>query len=278
MQKWWEDPEPKAPEVEYVTITKMIPQVVYDTIYEAVIEYERIYINIIEQLPPNIIYEYVYEIVYDILVRDPTEDEIREYIKDNLIEVIKIIKEDPKYIEIIMEVIKEIPPEEIYIYLTDEQIKYVIQQQPPEVILQAVKIIDIEFVIFSGNSVTFNGNSPVGGTNLSAQEKSANETIVNVMAQALVDDTDCLIMLHGHANPTTFTEGEKGELEQISMDRAKSVETALRAKFKTYSGGKNIDDTRVTVSGYGGGKNLFGSNSTYAGLNRRVEMILVQVK
>ncbi|MDR0472936.1 MAG: hypothetical protein LBH43_04635, partial [Treponema sp.] len=55
MKKWWE--EPKEPEVEYVPITKMVPQVTYETI----IEHEFIYETVFVHLPPEVIYETVIE-------------------------------------------------------------------------------------------------------------------------------------------------------------------------------------------------------------------------
>jgi outer membrane protein OmpA-like peptidoglycan-associated protein len=311
MEKWWEDNDTNAknPETEIVLITKMVPQVVYETIVEAVKEYEYVYEEIIVKIPEYIyesiikyetiyetilinvpeyiytiiveyekVYEVIYETLYDIIVRAPNEDEIKDYITNNVVEVINIIKDDPAYITIIKEIISSVPPEEIYLYLTDEQIRYVIQAQPPSVILQAVNIIDIEFIVFSGNTTSYNGTAPAGSTNLTAQERSSNDAILNGMAKALFQHPDYLIMLHGHANPTTFTDGETLELTQLSIDRANSVEAVLRTRFRSESGGTEIDSSRVTASGYGGSKNLFGANSSYAGLNRRVEMILVQIK
>jgi hypothetical protein len=302
MEKWW-----KEPEVVYVPITKMVPQITYETvieqeyiyktvfvqlpaevIYDTVIEYQTIYETIIEYVPEYvyeviteteyvIIYDKIYEEVEKIVITPPSKEDIIQYIKDNPAEVINIIKENPNWKEILKEIIKEIPPGEIITYLTDDQIKYIISQQPPQLILQTITIINIEYIIFSGDASVYNGNSPTGGTNLNTQEKNSNDTSVSAMAKALVDHPDYLIMLHGHANPTSFTEGETLELMKLSEDRARAVETALRGKFMALNSGTGIDDDRVSVSGYGGDKNLFGSNSTYTGLNRRVEMILVRV-
>jgi outer membrane protein OmpA-like peptidoglycan-associated protein len=309
MKTWWEEPEP-----EYVPITKMIPQITYET----VIEHEFIYKEIFVQLPPEVIHdtiiqeitrevpvyiyetiiekvpEYIYEtitnteyitihdtiteVVHDYILRDPTEAEIKDYIKEHTTEIIEIIKDDSDFEEIIKEIIKKIPPNEIVTYLTDEQVKYIIQQQPPQVILQTIQIIDIEYIIFAGSADKYNGPHGAGAsTDLTAQEKKSNDASVSDIAKALKDNPDYLIMLHGHANPTSFTEGEIGDLMTLSLNRAKAVEAELRTQFKKIDTGVDIDDSRISVSGYGGGKNLFGSNSTYAGLNRRVEMILIRV-
>jgi hypothetical protein len=297
MKTWWEEPEP-----EYIPITKMVPQVTYET----VIEHEFIYKEIFIQLPPEVIYEtkietqYIYEIqtviekvieyvpeyIYE-TIKEPVYITIYETIPvevsgpatvEDVIKYIKDNPDDPQIKEIIKETIIKIPPEEIIEYLTDEQIKYIIKQQPPQIILQTIEIIDIEYIIFAGSADKYNGPHGAGAsTDLTAQEKKSNDASVSDIAKALKDNPDYLIMLHGHANPTTFTEGEIGDLMTLSLNRAKSVEAELRTQFKKINTGVDIDNSRVSVSGYGGGKNLFGSNSTYAGLNRRVEMILIRV-
>jgi hypothetical protein len=335
MKTWWEDPEP-----EYVPITKMVPQVthetVYNTIYEQVIQYvpqyiyETItntkYVTVYEEVikeVPIYIYETVvekeYETVYktefvtvyetihdtvEVKIDVPPTDEqikqyildhtteiiavikndpefkiiIKEYIRDHFDEVIKIINESPDKDEIIRKIIESIPPEEIMNYLTKEQIKYILEQQPPQIILQKIQIIDIEYIIFAGNAKVYNGPPESGAsTSLTAEEKSSNSKSVAAIAAALKKNPEYLIMLHGHANPTDFTDGETVQLMELSLNRAKAVEAELKKQFKAANGGTDIEDTRVSVSGYGGEKNLFSSNSTYAGLNRRVEMILVRV-
>ncbi|MDR2730831.1 MAG: OmpA family protein [Treponema sp.] len=335
MEKWWVEEER-----EYVPITKNIPigtqQTVYETIYKQVIqyvptyiyeiifktEYVTVYEDVIKEVPKYIyetvietkyetiyetVFETVYETIHDIvevkIYVPPTDEQIKDYIKDHSDEIITIIKDDPhfetiikEYIrdhfdevikiinnspnseEIIRKIIESIPPDVITNYLTKEQIQYILEQQPPQVILQTITIIDIEYIIFAGNADKYNGpHGPGASTDLTAQEKSSNDASVSDMAKALKDHPDYLIMMHGHANPTSFTEGETGELKKLSEDRAKAVEEELKKKFKALNSGVDIDNTRVTVSGYGGEKILFGNNSTYTALNRRVEMILVRV-
>jgi hypothetical protein len=301
MKKWWE--EPKEPEVEYVPITKMVPQVTYETIIEhefiyetvfvqlppelihdTIIEYQTIYETIIEYVPEYVFevikeieYVTIYETIIEKITGSPSDDDIIEYIREHPTEVINIIKKDPNWKVILKEIIREIPSDEIMTYLTDEQIKYIIQQQPPQVILQTITIIDIEYIIFSGDASAYNGNSPSGGTNLTAQEKNTNETTLAAMAKALVDHPDYLMILHGHANPVTSSPTEIAELMSISTARANAVDVVLKAKFLGLGGDIAGWDTRVSANGYGGEKNLSVTNSTYAGLNRRVEMILVRV-
>jgi outer membrane protein OmpA-like peptidoglycan-associated protein len=97
------------------------------------------------------------------------------------------------------------------------------------------------------------------------------------MSKALVDHSDYLMILHGHANPVTYSQTELAELMSISTARANAVNVELKTKFSQLSGDVSNWDTRVSANGYGGEKNLSVTNSTYAGLNRRVEMILVRV-
>jgi glutaredoxin-related protein len=332
MEKWWQESEPEKQEPEYIPITKMVPQVTHDTVYETIhdqviqyvpqyiyktiteTEYVDIYHDVIKEVPVYI-YEtvveketvYVPEIqtVYETITETvpPSEDDIKQYIKDHSDEIITIIKEMPEfetivqeYIrdhfdevlkiindspdkeEIIEKIIQSIPPDEITKYLTTDQIKYILEQQPPQVILQTLKIIDIEYIIFAGNAESYNGPPGVGGsTPLTTQAKSSNDASVAAIAKALQDNPAYLIMLHGHANPTEFSDSETEVLKKLSMDRAKAVEAELRTQFKKLSGGVDIDDSRVSVSGYGGEKVLFGNNSANTDLNRRVEMILVWV-
>jgi len=315
MEKWWVDPEQ-----EYVPITKMVPQVTYETVIEHDIVYKQVFV----QLPPEIVHDtivkevekdvpvYIYQTIieqvpqiiyvnitnnittnmsYDTInnsINDnaketvagpPSEADIIKYIKEHSDEVLNIIKGQDNRKDILKEIIKDIPPEDLVNYLTDEQIKYIIQQQPPQIILQTLNIVDIEYIIFAGSANQYNGPpGPGANTSLTAQEKSSNDVSVSGIAKALKNNANYLIMLHGHANPTTLNDPDEiGDLMKLSEDRAKAVEAELRKQYKAINGGTDIDDSRVTVSGYGGEKNLFGQNTAYTALNRRVEMILVWV-
>jgi hypothetical protein len=319
IEKWWVEEEP---DVEYVTITKMVPQVTYETI----VEHEIVNQVVIQQLPPEIIYQtiiqevdvekdvyiyetviekvpeivyqtitqtvevdvpvYVYETIYDtvyqeveIIVHDPpTDEQIKEYIKEHIKEVVQLIKDDPDSKEIITNIIQSIPPDELITYLTDEQIKYIIQQQPPQIILETIDIVDIEYIIFAGNATSYNGpHAPGATTDLTAQEKSSNDATIAAMAQSLKDHPDYLMILHGHANPTSSNPSEVEDLMTISKARADAVNVVLKAKFTQLGGDASNWDTRVSAKGYGGEKNLTVTDSTYSGLNRRVEMILVRI-
>jgi len=216
------------------------------------------------------------------------KEEIIKWLKDpanedDVKEIIKIIK-DMIPEEVIKEIIKEIPPKDIVDYLTDEQIQYIVKQQPPQKILQSIKIIGIEYVIFAGDSSTVNGaHGSSANTSLTDQEIAYNTSTIQEMAQLLRDNPNYIAMLHGHANPVTFTDGEKSDLTKLSNDRAADVRRVLMADYNKIDGNKpaayenpNLKD-RVSCSGYGGEKVLFGNNTSYTALNRRVEMILFEI-
>ena len=313
MEKWWVE---KETEPEYIPITKMIPQVTYET----VIEHDIIYKQVIVQLPPEVIHDTIikevevekdipvyifqtiieqvpyivfvtitetkYEIIHDTIIQEvekivsgpPSDDDINKYIKEHTKEVLEIIKQDPDWKDILKEIISNIPPEELITYLTDDQIKYIIQQQPPKVILETIDIIDIEYIIFAGNATAYNGSHATGAnTDLTAQEKNSNDATIAAMAQSLKDHPDYLMILHGHANPTSSSQSEVEDLMTISKARADAVNAVLETKFSQIGGDTSGWDTRVSAKGYGGEKNLTVTDSSYAGLNRRVEMIMVRI-
>jgi len=191
---------------------------------------------------------------------------------------IALIKNIPIYEAIIeKEVIYEYIYEKIYIKLPPEIIiEYVERPLPPEILLQHIKVVDIEFILFSGDQTLYNEPSDIpGGTNLKDEEIKLNKIIIEEMAKSLKDNPNQLIILHGHANPVTNDDEELEDLKVLSTKRAEAVADELR-DYKP-----KIEDLeeRMTARGYGGGKNISGSgSSTYAGLNRRVEMILIEIE
>ena len=265
-------------------IKKLPPEIIFKYLTDDQLEYiyEQLPPKLIyEQLPPEVIiqtetvYEYIYETKYETIIQEimipPNEDEIKE-------------------------IIKQLPPEIIFEYLTTEQIKYIKEQIPPEVIvqqlppqlfLQYITIVDIEFVVFAGDAETFNGPAgaaypggaikpgSVNGTQLTAQEKSSNNAIVAAMADELKKHPEYMLILHGHANPVLNTPAEALELEIISNNRASAVEDEI---IRVYSGDSSALDNRITTRGYGSEHTISVPDATsYAGLNRRVEVILITV-
>jgi hypothetical protein len=224
------------------------------------------------------------------LAEEPAEEPDYEYvtiIKDVPIIIYEtIITEIPVIQTIIIEtILVETIHETEYITL------------PPEILLQHIEIIAIDFIIFSGGSERYNGPFGAGASsNLTIQEQNTNNSIVNDVLLTLIDDPDCFLILHGHANPVDFTQAELDELNRISTARAISVRDAIAYVYddilsRTLPLGQTppvapiIPEMaanhalaeRMTTRGYGGGRNIAGSSPTYAGLNRRVEAILFKV-
>jgi arsenate reductase-like glutaredoxin family protein len=243
-------------------------------------------------VPPEIIYQEVEVIktVYQDVVQyiyeqtPPDKDSIIQWLKDptnqgDVEEIIRTIKEQIP-IDVIKEIIKEIPPKDIMDYLTDEQIQYIVSKQPPQKIFQSIKIIGIEYVLFAGDSSVVNGPHGTGAqTNLTDEEKAYNTSTIQEMAELLNNNPTYIAMLHGHANPVTFTDGEKSDLTKLSNDRANDVKRVLLTEYNKLPANPDNPafDDRVSTSGYGGEKVLFGNNTTYTALNRRVEMILFEI-
>jgi ribosomal protein S13 len=244
-------------------IKQLPPEYIFQYLTDTQIEYIKSQIPpqvIIQQLPPEVLIqtETVYETIYETIMREPTEDEIKK-------------------------IIQQLPPEFIINYLTDEQIsvikelippQVIIQQLPPQIWLQSISIVDIEYIIFSGDATVYNANSPTsGGTNLTTQEKASNDDILRVMADAL-HNKNYMLILHGHANPVTGSAEEAVQLTQISLDRANSVKSRIEL---LYTDGEPLDN-RITTKGYGGERNVSVSGSSvYSSLNRRVEAILITI-
>ena len=209
-------------------------------------------------------------------------------------EYVAIIKDVPMYIyETIIE------NEYIYKYVYETVIEYypeytyVDKPLPPEIILEHIAILNIDFIVFSGNQTVYNKESALqGGTSLSQTEIDANNTIVKSVIQELIDHEEIFLILHGHANPIDYTPEETIQLTQISEARAVSVKEKIEKVLRDTDADIDIipDDNKLTedeikallgrmdTKGYGGGKNIAGPTSTYGGLNRRVEVILFSIE
>ena len=221
---------------------------------------------------------------------------------------VALIKDIPYLIyETIIEeqIIEKIVREEIIITVEMPQIivEYVEVEKPvpPEILMQYIDIIGIEFVLFSGDATEYNGlHGAHGSTDLTPQEQRTNNEIVLDMVKELNDHPEYFLILHGHANPVLNTRSETDELIQISTARAASVRDAVAAVYTNGDGelpgiydppstlppSHNIPvmpsphplEKRMTTKGYGGERNMAGPSSSYAALNRRVEAILFTIR
>ena len=189
---------------------------------------------------------------------------------------------EPHYVALIKSI-----PEIVLTTITETIVKEVLVGADPLEVLQKINILSIEYILFSGDSSTFNGPA-VGGaaTSITSQEMVFNATTISAMAKLVVNNYDKYrVILHGHANPLNFTDGETVELMELSKGRATAVYDQLMSSIQKYytdvhgAGPFNKDtwDDLITVTWYGGEKNLMGSNSPHASLNRRVELILFEI-
>lgn len=320
MKKWWVEDDTE--DYYYVPIMKLVPEIYYEQIIQDRIVYETVYEKVVELLPAEIIYQYIYvelppkviyEIVHEVVYKETTIEVIKleevevvvtEYItlpptppnKDTIIEwlndpenandVKEIIKVIKKYLTVddIKEIIASVDPAVLIEYLTNEQKIYIITQQSPEKFLQSLTVISIEYVIFAGNSASYNGPALNGGTNLTSQLIGTNNNIVTSAAHLLFDnfDKNYMVLLHGHANPVENTPQEIADLMELSTKRAESVEEQLKKELRVLKGVPTTDpltdlSTRISTEGYGGESNIAAPSSSNAELNRRVEVIVIKI-
>ena len=166
-------------------------------------------------------------------------------------------------------ILKYVPTIE-YIYDSVVDIK-------PNVQLQELNIIVIEYILFSGDQHLYNSDAkPPSVSSITEINKINNDLFVHSIANELKDNPEFLIILHGHANPSSFTEGEIEELMWLSRKRAEEVNNELKTIYNSFPDPKPPLDERVSVRGYGGERTQ--SSGTNASLNRRVEMILIEIQ
>jgi len=177
-------------------------------------------------------------------------------------------------------IIKQLPPEIQYIFI--EVIHTVVSTLPPdrEVVLQNLTVIEIEYIIFAGNSVVYNGPPGVGGgTALTTAQVNTNNAYITSMTQTLTNNPDLFVVIHGHANPVLPGPGEPGhdpdafaaELEdcrRIAQERADAVASRFTLS------GINVD--RIKTNGFGGTRTI--GDPSHPELNRRVEVIIISVE
>ena len=209
--------------------------------------------------------------------------------------VVITVPSDPEIITIVEKII-----ETEYIYNTIILEVPVLVNAPPEVWRQYIDVVEIEFIVFAGDSGTYNG--PPEGlavTPLTAAEQARNDMLVMHMAQELSDKHDefedtfnvrtipYFLLLHGHANPVLFTEAEKAELTILSNRRTAAVEAELVDVFNSgtlmplpvYTDATEFGKL-ISKEGYGGGMTIGGEamSNQWAALNRRVELILFTIR
>jgi len=177
-------------------------------------------------------------------------------------------------------VIKQLPPEIQYIFI--EVIHTVVTTLPPDtdLILQNLTVIEIEYIIFAGNSVEYNGPpGPGGGTVLTTAQMNTNNAYLSSMRQTLTNNPNYIVVIHGHANPVLPGPGEPGhdpdafaaelvDCKRIAQERADAV-----AEQFTLNG---VDAARIKTNGFGGTRTI--ADPSHPELNRRVEVIIISIE
>jgi len=187
----------------------------------------------------------VYEQVKESGKRNSVQlDEVRE----DIIE--EPVNEEPKE-EPITEIAEEIPEE---IPEADDDIK----------IVQDSNLRLPSYVVFLANHADFTG--------LSDEIVQNNYEIIRRVAELLNEHKDYMIVIEGHANPTT-PEGRARERERYTLIRL-SQQRALKVMEEL--GKLGVSYRRMTISGEGSAKTVVPYNDkTDNWKNRRVEFILI---
>jgi len=137
----------------------------------------------------------------------------------------------------------------------------VIQIPPPSEIIKRVMITQVEYIIFAPDRYRFNEY-------LDADARSLNELVINHVAQILRDNPNYLVRVEGHANPVSHEPGEIEELAVLSANRANEVARLLMAR--------GVKEEQIVLIFYGGSR-IIASDRDHWNMNRRVELIVVEV-
>ena len=141
----------------------------------------------------------------------------------------------------------------------------------PEVLLRQVRIINVSFIDFAGNSTVYNRQEsvPPGGTHLTDLQVTNNILTLAGVVAILRDNPGFLLQLAGHANPTTQNiAAELPELEAISRARADAVVQELINNH-------GLSASRLINVGFNP-RNLT-NDTEHASLNRCVELVIIEI-
>jgi|GEM_PF-4676545 len=168
--------------------------------------------------------------------------------------------------------IKQLPPEIHYII---NEIITTIVVKDPTVIVQSMEIIEIGYIIFAGEQVGYNEKAPGPGGNtwLTQLQYDTNNAYITSMVNALRGNSELLLVVHGHANPT-LDPGAPGyeelliELAEIASARANNVTNVFLSR--------GIASERIRTNSFAGNRTV--SDPNHPELNRRVEVILIRIE
>ena len=131
----------------------------------------------------------------------------------------------------------------------------------PNEIIRMIMIAQVDYILFAPNIAKFN-------TALDRDASSLNELVLNSTAKILGEHPDYRVRIEGHANPVTSDPNEADELMLLSSMRANAVAEQLKAR--------GVAQEQMVVISFGGTR-IVASDHDHWNMNRRVEMIIIQV-
>jgi outer membrane protein OmpA-like peptidoglycan-associated protein len=147
--------------------------------------------------------------------------------------------------------------------IIETRVEYVevVRMPPAEEIIKRIMITQVEYIIFGADSFVFNQG-------IDADARALNELVIGQTARVLTGNPNLKIRIEGHANPVTHEITEIQELAILSENRANEVARLLRAR--------GVREDQIIVVAYGG-ERAIASDRDHWNINRRVELIVIQV-
>ena len=142
-----------------------------------------------------------------------------------------------------------------------EVIREVIRTLPPNEIIKRIMITSVEYVLFGPN---------IGSYNIAIDRDASglNDLVLNQTAQTLKENPDYRVRIEGHANPVTTDPDEADELMVLSSIRANEVAKQLR--------NRGVSEEQMVIIAFGGTR-IITSDHDIWNRNRRVELTVIQV-
>jgi len=143
------------------------------------------------------------------------------------------------------------------------RIEYVeiIKTIPPNEIIKRILITQVEYIIFGPDTSKFDED-------IDADARALNEMVLTQVAQILKDNPNFRVRIEGHANPVTQEPKEAEDLIALSGERANEVARLLEER--------GVEEEQIVVIAYGGTRTA-ASDHDHWNMNRRVELIIIQV-
>jgi outer membrane protein OmpA-like peptidoglycan-associated protein len=140
-------------------------------------------------------------------------------------------------------------------------IEYVEVRPPASEVIKRIMIAQVEYIIFAPDSSLFN----IG---IDADARALNELVIRHIVEILNENPDYLVRIEGHANPVTHLPEEIEELAVLSEARANTVANLLRSR--------GVREEQMVIIIHGGSR-IIASERSHWNMNRRVELIVIQV-